>query len=961
VSDLQEQLQAALGGTYRVERELGGGGMSRVFVATETALGRRVVVKLLSPELGVGISADRFRREIQMAARLQHPHIVPLLAAGEVKLEGSNTSLLYFTMPFVEGESLRSRLARGPLPSVEAMRVMREVADALNYAHRQNIVHRDIKPDNILLSNGHAVVTDFGVAKALSTATSMDVNTTATSVGTVIGTPAYMAPEQGAGDPDVGPAADIYALGVTGFEMLTGQTPFKGVTPRAILAAQLTSEAPALDTIRQDLSPALPPLVKRLLAKEPGDRPSAAELLGLLEQVGTPAPGTLVSPPTALRPRRMSGLRMGLIAAGVLGALALGLSAAGLLPTRTLVSEGKFGSRDRVVLADVDVPGDSALGSALTEALRVDLSQSDVLQLLSSSQIRSTLRLMQQPEDRALGFTPAREVAVRSGAKGVIAGRVERVGGQMIVTLRLVEPGSGDDLAAFRETAKDSTELLSALDAVTKQMRRRIGESLGKVRGSQPMEAVTTSSLVALQKYSQAVAATDRGDYPQAQQLLTDALVIDSGFAMAWRKLGVVYSNQGNTEAAKKPLTRAFQFRDRLPDRERYLAEGSYFSSVGLDNEKAASAWRSALAIDSMDVVATNNLAVALQQQGDSLGALEYYGRALTARDSSVVGYSNLILALIAAGKTDSAAALRAFAETRFPGHMRLRASAPYIAYAQGNFADAEKLARGLQDQNVPAELRRFGLYAGQSLASLQGRLNQATNDARNLGDLVISEGRPQDAYSPFSDLAVLDAVYRNDPARGKRFMDSVLASRPLAGIPADQRPYLMLAWTYAMLGDVAKARALMAESAATADTTEARASVPFRTFILATIAMVEKRPAEALKEYQKIDPRLSGCRSCLTAAIGRAFDATGQPDSAIAWSERYLASAEENRAYEDVTSLGPTYRRLGELYEEKGDQAKAASYYQKFIDLWRDADADLQPQVTDVKKKLAKVVGEPK
>ena len=255
MSDLQEQLQAALGGTYRVERELGGGGMSRVFVATETALGRRVVIKLLSPELGVGISADRFRREIQLAARLQHPHIVPLLAAGEVKLEGSSSPLLYFTMPFVEGESLRARLARGPLPSAEAMRVLREVADALDYAHRQNIVHRDIKPDNVLLSNGHAVVTDFGVAKALSTATSMDVNATATSVGTVIGTPAYMAPEQGAGDPDVGPAADIYALGVTAFEMLAGQTPFKGTTPRAILAAQLTSEAPALDTVRQDLAP----------------------------------------------------------------------------------------------------------------------------------------------------------------------------------------------------------------------------------------------------------------------------------------------------------------------------------------------------------------------------------------------------------------------------------------------------------------------------------------------------------------------------------------------------------------------------------------------------------------------------------------------------------------------------------------------------------------------------------
>jgi len=959
VSDLLGSLQAALGSTYRVERELGGGGMSRVFVATETALGRRVVIKLLSPELGAGISADRFRREIQLAARLQHPHIVPLLAAGEVKLEGTNTALLYFTMPFIEGQSLRARLSSGPLSSAEAMRVLKEVADALDYAHRQNVVHRDIKPDNILLSNGHAVVTDFGVAKALSTATSMDVNTTATSVGTVIGTPAYMAPEQGAGDPDVGPAADIYALGVTGFEMLTGQTPFKGTTPRAILAAQLTSEAPSLDTLRQDLSPSLPPLVGRLLAKEPAHRPSAATLVGLLDQVGTPAPGTLVTPPLPSRARRMSGVQKGLIAAGVLAAILLGLSAAGLLPMRTLMAEGKFRSRDRVVLADVDVQGDSALGSALTEALRVDLSQSDVLQLLSSSQIRSMLRLMQQPEDRALGFTPAREVAVRSGAKGVIAGRVERVGGQMIVTLRLVAPETGDDLAAFRETARDSTQLLSALDAVTKQMRRRIGESLGKVRGSQPMEAVTTSSLVALQKYSQAVAATDRGEYPQAQQLLTEALAIDSGFAMAWRKLGVVYTNLGDAESAKKPLTRAFQFRDRLPDRERYLATGSYYSSVGLDNEKAAAAWRAALAIDSMDVVATNNLAVALQQQGDSLGALHYYGRALTTRDSSVVGYSNLIIALIAAGKTDSAVAIRAVAEARFPGHMRLKLTAPFIAYAQGNYVEAEKLVRDLQDKSVPVELRRFGLSAGQTLAAMQGRLKQATDDARNVADLAVSEGRPGNSYSPFTDIAVLDAVYRNDPARGKRLIDSVLAARPLAGVPADQRPYLNLAWAYAMLGDVSRARALLAEAAATADTTEARASEPFRTYISATIAMAEKRPAEALKQYQEIDPRLSGCRSCLAAALGRAHDAAGQPDSAIIWSERYLGSAEESRGYEDEMALGPTYRRLGELYEEKGDQAKAASYYQKFIDLWRDADADLQPQVTEVKKKLAKVVGE--
>jgi tetratricopeptide (TPR) repeat protein len=530
----------------------------------------------------------------------------------------------------------------------------------------------------------------------------------------------------------------------------------------------------------------------------------------------------------------------------------------------------------------------------------------------------------------------------------------------MIVTLRLVAPESGDDLAAFRETAKDSTQLLTALDAVTKQMRRRIGESLGKVRGSQPMEAVTTSSLAALQKYSQAIKASDRGEYSQAQALLLEALAIDSGFAMAWRKLGVSYTNQGNMEAAKQPLTRAYQFRDRLPDRERYITIGSYYSSVGLDRDKEIAAWRAVLAIDSMDVVATNNLSLALQQQGDTTGGVEYSRRALTSRDSSVVGYTNLVMAFLNAGMVDSAAALRTQIEARFPGNQRVTPSAVFVAYAQGNYTDAERLTRSLQDPALPVELRTFGYGGVQALAGVQGRLREATENARKASELSISQGLSGGSYSALTDLAVQDAVYRNDPVRGKRFMDSVLAARPLSSIPADQRPYLTLAWTYAMLGDVARARALMAEAAATSDTTEARASQPFRDHILATIAMAEKRPADALKAYQKVDPRLSGCRACLSAAIGRAYDAAGQPDSAIAWSERYLAAAPgETKGYEDAISLGPTYRRLGELYEEKGNNAKAASYYQKFIDLWRDADAELQPQVTDVKKKLARVVGE--
>ena len=288
--DLREQLQSSLGDAYRIEQELGGGGMSRVFVAVETALDRRVVVKVLLPELAAGVSSDRFRREIYLAAQLQHPHIVPLLAAGDAD------GLPWFTMPYVSGESLRARLMRdGELPVAESIRILRDVASALAYAHQQGVVHRDIKPDNVLLSHGVAVVTDFGVAKALTVSTAEAAIIRGgpaglTSMGVSLGTPAYMAPEQASADPGMDHRVDVYAFGVTAYEMLTGQPPFAGRSPQAILGAHVAVLPEPVSSRRPGLPPLLVAMVMKCLEKRAADRPqTAGELIQMLDMMTTPS------------------------------------------------------------------------------------------------------------------------------------------------------------------------------------------------------------------------------------------------------------------------------------------------------------------------------------------------------------------------------------------------------------------------------------------------------------------------------------------------------------------------------------------------------------------------------------------------------------------------------------------------------------------------------------------------
>ena len=275
---ISTELQDALGSAYELQRELTGGGMSRVFLATERALNRDVVVKVLPPDLAAGVNRDRFRREIQVAAQLQHPHIVPLHAAG------SHGDLLYFTMPFIQGESLQRALREGTkFTTRQVLRILHDVVDALAYAHERGVIHRDIKPANVLRSGTHAVVTDFGVAKAISASLPAVGMTTS---GMAIGTPAYMAPEQLAGDVNADHRMDIYAVGLLAYELFTGGSPFAESSPAATMAAQLTRDPPELSRLRPDIPQPVSQLIAKCLAKDPARRPqTAAELAEEIDQL----------------------------------------------------------------------------------------------------------------------------------------------------------------------------------------------------------------------------------------------------------------------------------------------------------------------------------------------------------------------------------------------------------------------------------------------------------------------------------------------------------------------------------------------------------------------------------------------------------------------------------------------------------------------------------------------------
>jgi len=568
--DLLPQLQSALGDDYRFEKELGGGGMSRVYIALELGLSRRVVVKVLPPELGAGVNVDRFRRETQLAASLQHPHIVPLLTAGAAG------DLLYYTMPFIEGESLRARLARErDLPVRDALRILRDVADALGYAHGRGVVHRDIKPDNVLLSGGHALVADFGIAKALSQSGGASG---LTSVGVAIGTPTYMAPEQAAGDPNVDHRADIYSFGAMAYEMLAGRPPFSGLSPHQVLAAHVTEPIEPVSKHRPQLPRAVAELVMWCLEKNPADRPqSAAELVPVLEGMATPTGGTI-----SVRFGRRRAFPW--TRAAMVGGTALVLAGVAWLVLRSGGPTALDANRVAVAPFDVLDPTLTLWREGLVDVLSRSLDGAGPLRTVSPTIV------VKRWGGRA-DAASAQALGHSTGARTVVFGQLLGAGHDSVrlqATVLDVASGAHDEIEL-----RDSPDRVDRLaDSLTVAVLRTLGRTraIGAVRGT----PIGSKSLPALKAFLQGEQFLRRSQYDSALFYHQQAIAQDPTFVLALSHASMAsgWQHSGSDTLTVAYALAAGRLNHGLAPRESLIVQADSLSAVAFGGPQATGgAW----------------------------------------------------------------------------------------------------------------------------------------------------------------------------------------------------------------------------------------------------------------------------------------------------------------------------------------------------------------------------------
>jgi tetratricopeptide (TPR) repeat protein len=548
-----------------------------------------------------------------------------------------------------------------------------------------------------------------------------------------------------------------------------------------------------------------------------------------------------------------------------------------------------------------------------------------------------------------------------------VHGDVTPLAGASVLTVRLVAAESGDEFASFRESVSGAKDLIPALDKLTRALRSKIGESLRSVSASAPLEQVTTPSLEALKKYAEALHVLRDVNYPDAIRLLKEAIALDTSFAMAYRKLATVLNNTGLPHADRdSAFARAYRYRHRLTERERLHTVASYYKpGPGRDRAQSAAAYEDLLSRYPTDGPALNTLAFIYLERREYARA-ETLLRRIPQVDSGQWN-PNLVSALFDVGKTaaaDSARATAARVSPRAPQGLVLDVPLVQASYGLDSVARLLDAARAKPD----AFTRSLATRQRAEVALARGRLSEALALLASAHAIDSARGTFVPALYDSVKAAWMEVWFRGNARRAVRRLDAALLTTPLRTVSAlGEEPYFSVATVYALAGRPDKARTILARyRAEVRDTAQLRMEEPASHKPLAEIALAERRPHDAVKEFRLAetapDGPAHGCASCTYAALARAFDQAAMPDSAIAYFARYLDTPYLFRldggrleVSVDAANLAGAYKRLGELYDARGDRQKAASYYRKFVELWKNADPELQPTVAEVRQRLAR------
>ena len=633
----------------------------------------------------------------------------------------------------------------------------------------------------------------------------------------------------------------------------------------------------------------------------------------------------------------------------------LAMRAAGIGPVGTLVARGQLAERALVVLANFEAE-DPDLSSAATEALRVDLSQSGIIRLADPALIEEALERMGLDPSERLTAELASELAVREGAGAVVSGKINRAGSGYVFSAQVISAGDGTVLTSQRESAADDGDVIPAIDRLSKKLRERIGDSYRSIRSDPSLQRVTTSNLEALKLYSRA-----ENDDADRVTLLEQAVALDSTFAMAWRALGIIYQNRRTNRARMiDAFTRAFEHRDRLTETERHKTTSIYYTLVDFDPRLAAAEYEALLEANPEDHSTIVNLGVLASSVGNHERSAEMALRAVEL-DPSGEGpaYWNAVTSLVNAGRVDEAESMADSAvKVRGSDAPRLRIM---VLAAQGRLDKGEANFRAILDPGMPPGWRAWLALRLAQFAATRGRLAEAEEETRIRTAFLTQSEISTEYYQTVVQAAWTDVVIRLRPEQAVARLREALERYPLADLDPRDRPYLELAEVFARAGSPETAVELVEDMRTQFETSDLKRVRSDLRRVEGEIALAEGRPEAAMESFLRAFEDF--CHICPLPGLARAYEALGQRDSTIAAFTRYVETPYSDRflpyTYPLGQALAPTYERLGELHDEAGNLDEAAQHYARFVELWAEADEELQPRVRAAQDRLDSIVSE--